>query len=69
MNHDPIFKRDSKGRLRVWYIVQDGSRYRVHSGLYDGTLAVTGWTQAVGKQGRSDVARPSSRSKPRTRTS
>lgn len=56
MTHDHIYKRDSKGLLRVWYIEQDGSRYRVHSGLNDGTLAATGWTQAVGKQGRSDLA-------------
>lgn len=56
MIHDPIYKRDTAGRLRVWYIEQDGARYRVHSGLNDGTLAVTGWTVAVGKQGRSDQA-------------
>jgi DNA ligase-1 len=48
MIHDRIYKRDSQGRLRVWFIEQDGSRYRVHSGLekMDATVAVTGWTQA-----------------------
>jgi DNA ligase-1 len=55
MIHDPIYKLDSTGRRRVWYIEQDGSRYRVHSGLDGGNLAVTGWTTAVGKQGRTDV--------------
>jgi DNA ligase-1 len=56
MNHYPIYKRDSHNRLRVWYIEQDGSHYRVHSGLHGGTLAATGWTSCTGKQGRSDQA-------------
>jgi DNA ligase-1 len=46
MNHDPIYKLDSAGRRRIWYIEQEGSRYRIHSGLDGGNLAVTGWTQA-----------------------
>ncbi|WP_037500599.1 ATP-dependent DNA ligase [Sphingomonas jaspsi] len=56
MNHDRIYKRDSQGRLRTWFIEQDGSRYRVHSGLVDGTLAVTGWTQAKAASQSTDEA-------------
>lgn len=54
MIHPTIYKRDSQGRLREWYIEQDGANYRVHSGLADGKLAVTGWTACAGKQGRND---------------
>ena len=46
ITYDTIYKRDSGGRLRVWRMERDGSRYRTVSGLADGKLAETGWTQA-----------------------
>jgi ATP-dependent DNA ligase len=45
MIHRSIFKRDSKGKLRVWYMEQEGSKHRTYSGLMDGALVVTDWTQ------------------------
>jgi DNA ligase-1 len=45
---DTIFKRDSKGKLRVWFMEQDGSRHRTHSGLADGAITTTEWTQCGG---------------------
>lgn len=41
-----IYKRDSKGLLRVWSMEQDGPRYRTISGLADGKLVTTEWTRA-----------------------
>ncbi len=55
MNYPPIYKRDTLGRIRVWRAEREGASYRVYSGLLDGNLAITGWTQCEGKQGRSDV--------------
>ena len=52
--YPPIYRRDVRGGTRVWRIERVGSSYRMHSGLIDGTHAVTGWTVAMGKQGRDD---------------
>jgi DNA ligase 1 len=41
-----IFKRDSKGLLRVWQMEQEGERYRTISGLADGKKVTTEWTRA-----------------------
>lgn len=52
---DPIYKRDSKGKLRVWFMEQEGSKHRTHSGLADGAVTVTEWTQCGGTNiGRSN---------------
>lgn len=45
-----LFKRDSKGLIRVWYyVIEDGEtgRYRTVSGLLDGKQIISEWTQAV----------------------
>lgn len=39
-----IYKRDTKGKLRVWFMEQDGPRHCTHSGLNDGAITVTEWT-------------------------
>ena len=51
-----IYKRDTLGKIRFWRAEIDGSRYRTIAGIEgEPTSAVTsGWTQCVGKQGRSD---------------
>lgn len=41
-----IYKRDSKGKLRVWHMVQDGDRYRTFDGLHGGTVKSSSWRQA-----------------------
>lgn len=46
INHEIIYKRDSKGKLRQWHIEQDGGRYRTHAGLVDGKLVTSDWTRA-----------------------
>lgn len=41
-----IYKRDSKGKLRVWFMEQDGDRYRTFDGLKDGTVKSSEWRVA-----------------------
>lgn len=43
----PLWKQDSKGKARKWFMELDGPRYRTHSGLADGKMAVSAWTVAV----------------------
>lgn len=47
--HAAIYKRDSKGNLRVWLIELDGDKYRTHAGLHGGNLVVSEWTVAKPK--------------------
>ncbi|MEX0598702.1 MAG: hypothetical protein WD512_19620 [Candidatus Paceibacterota bacterium] len=44
-----LYKRDSKGRVRIWYMEQDGGTYRTISGLDDGKKVTTSPTYAKGK--------------------
>jgi DNA ligase-1 len=46
---DNLYKRDRNGGVRVWYLEQDGGKYRTHSGLVAGKLSVTGWTHCEAK--------------------
>ena len=52
--HPVLYKLDSLGKLRTWRMERHGSQYRTLAGLADGKQAESGWTQAVGKQGRTD---------------
>jgi len=54
MKHREIYKRDSKGRTRVWSVDQDGDAYRTRAGILGGNLVISGWTTCIGKQGRTD---------------
>jgi len=56
---DRIYKRDSKGKLRVWFMEQDGSKYRTHAGLDGGSIVTSEWTQAEATNvGRSNERDP-----------
>lgn len=55
MIHDTLFKRDSTGRLRTWWLESQGPSYRTIAGLEGGSPTVSGWTLCSGKQGRSDT--------------
>ncbi|AKU43584.1 DNA ligase [Caulobacter phage Seuss] len=50
-----IYTIDKLGRVRVWFMEQDGSRHRTHHGLLDGEMTCSAWTDCVGKQGRTNV--------------
>lgn len=42
--YDKIYKRDSKGKLRVWWMDQSNHCYRTHAGLADGAIVTSEWT-------------------------
>ena len=52
VTHPTIYRRDSRGSLRILYAEQRGAAFRIVSGLADGKTVATGWTACVGKQGR-----------------
>lgn len=57
--HPTLYKRDSGGRLRIWFLERKDEKYRAHSGLADGSLAVSGWTVATPKNaGKSNATTP-----------
>lgn len=41
-----LFKKDSKGKIRIWFIERGDSLYRVISGIYEGNLVTTEWRTA-----------------------
>jgi len=43
MDHDKLYKIDSIGRTRVWWIESNDKSYRTHSGLLDGKIVTSGW--------------------------
>jgi DNA ligase-1 len=42
--YDRIYKRDTKGNLRVWFMEQIGGAYRTIAGLDGGNLVTSEWT-------------------------
>jgi len=52
----PLFKRDNKGKIRIWFMEQSGACHRTVSGLLDSEKLVTSkWTECVRKNiGRSN---------------
>jgi DNA ligase-1 len=44
-----LYKRDSKGKIRVWFMELDGDHYRTTAGLQDGQLVTSEWTVAKPK--------------------
>lgn len=44
-----LYTRDSLGNVRVWYMEQDGDKYRTISGLLDGEKVTSEWTVAKPK--------------------
>lgn len=54
-----LYKRDTKGKVRRWRIVIDGSNYHVEQGLVDGATTSSKPTQAVVKNaGRANSTTP-----------
>lgn len=42
--YDTLYNYDTKGKLRIWYMEQDGSKHRTISGLDTGKKVTSGWT-------------------------
>jgi DNA ligase-1 len=47
--YDTLYKRDSAGRTRVWWMERRLWEHRTCSGLLDGTIVTSGWTVCVPK--------------------
>ena len=43
MKREKLYKIDSKGKLRVWWIEYDDEKYRTHSGINGGKIVTSGW--------------------------
>jgi DNA ligase-1 len=43
MNHEKLYKIDTMGRVRVWWLESTDEAYRTHSGLLDGKIVISGW--------------------------
>lgn len=43
MNADKLYKIDSKGQTRVWWMEYDAEKYRTHSGIEGGKIVTSGW--------------------------
>lgn len=55
MQREKLYKIDSKGKTRVWWIEYDNERYRTHSGIMDGAIVSSGWQYPTEKNaGRSN---------------
>lgn len=46
MKYRELYKLDSKGKTRVWYMEQDGDRFRTCDGVLDGKVKESGWKTA-----------------------
>ena len=49
IKHREIYKKDSAGKTRVWFMEQDGGAYRTVGGQLDGKQTTSGWVYAEGK--------------------
>jgi DNA ligase-1 len=54
VQHPTLYKRDTAGKIRVWYLERQGDSYRTVAGIKDGNLVTSDWTVCTGKQGRTD---------------
>jgi DNA ligase-1 len=49
-----LYSRRSDGGVQTWQVEVEGGKFRTTSGIRGGNLTTSAWTQAKGKQGRSD---------------
>lgn len=57
---EKLYKIDTKGKTRVWWIEHDNEKYRTNSGILDGKIVTSGWIYAeeknIGKANRTTVS-------------
>jgi len=49
MNADKLYKIDTTGKTRVWWMEYDREKYRTHSGIDGGKIVTSGWIYAEAK--------------------
>lgn len=53
------YKKDTAGKTRIWFMEQEGSKFRTHAGIDGGSIVVSDWTQAeptnVGRSNERDA--------------
>ena len=49
MEYQKLYKIDSNGNTRVWWIEYDKTKYRTHSGIEGGKIVVSGWQYPTAK--------------------
>ncbi|MCK1543290.1 hypothetical protein IVB12_15345 [Bradyrhizobium sp. 179] len=49
MISEPIYKRDTAGKIRTWQYEVDGDKYRTIAGIQGGSLVTSGWTTCYAK--------------------
>lgn len=49
MKYKNLYKKDSTGKIRIWYIEQVVDKYRIYSGVDGGKLVASNWTIATPK--------------------
>lgn len=47
--HNKLYKIDSNGNTRVWWMESDGNKHRVNSGVLNGEIVTSEWTVTEGK--------------------
>ena len=60
MENQKLYKIDSNGNTRVWWMEYDKKKYRTHSGIEGGKIVVSGWqypeAKNVGRANETTVA-------------
>jgi len=60
MEREKLYKIDTKGKTRVWWMEYDEEKYRTHSGILDGAIVTSGWQypeeKNIGKVNATTVA-------------
>lgn len=61
---EPIYKRDTAGKVRTWQYEVEGDSYRTIAGIQGGNLVTSGWTKCEGKNaGRANATTPEEQAK------
>jgi ATP-dependent DNA ligase len=49
IKYPKLYHKDSTGKIRVWWMEQDGHGYRTNSGINDGQIVTSNWSVVEGK--------------------
>lgn len=56
IKYDTLYHIDENGNVRIWYMEQEGNKYRAVSGIENGKLVISEWKEVFGKNiGKANV--------------